>query len=189
MKINQIKNKYNTLNDIFKLVINAAILLLIWIIFYSFLKNIAWIKEIYELMTIYFTNFLTNATKLSLNLIGYEAEVVGKIVRIVGTYGVYLDKGCLARNLMGIFAGFVIAYPGKIKHKLWFVPMGIFIIIILNIFRLSGLAILVECCPEKVEFNHHYVFKIIVFAFTFLLWYIWVFKIVVTKNKPTTFDK
>jgi len=182
MQIN-IYEKYKQLADIFKFGINALLLGIFWIVFYKVFKNFEIVKNFYEIASEGFTNFLTHSCKIFLNILGYDVEILGKTIRITGSSGVYLDKGCLARNLMGLYAGFIIAYPGKITKKLWFVPLGLVIINILNIFRLSGLAILSECCPEKVEFNHHYVFKIVVFAFTLFLWYLWVFKMNNTEKK------
>jgi exosortase/archaeosortase family protein len=174
--------KYKKLPDIIKFVVNGTLLVVLWFIFYSVFRYMNFIHQMYEIASREFTNFLLWNCKALLNILGYEVEISGKAFNIVGTAGVYLDKGCLARNLMGLFTGFVIAYPGLVKIKLWFIPSGLIVINILNIIRLSAIAILTECCPEKVEFNHHYVFKIVVFSCILLMWYIWIFKINIPKN-------
>ena len=75
---------------------------------------------------------------------------------------------------MGLYVGFILAYPGKIKHKLWVVPAGLLVIIILNIMRISGLTYLVLRWPEYVDINHHVIFKYTVYFFIFLMWYFWI---------------
>lgn len=184
--LSKIYSKYQNTNDLVKFVINGALLGVLWIGFYSVFRNFQFVNDFYEFGVREFTNFLLAGTELALNILGYETTSFGKIVKIVGTPGVFLDRGCLARNLMGLFAGFVLAYPGKIKKKLWYIPFGLVVIIILNIFRLSGLAILTDCCFEQVEFNHHYVFKIVVFGAILLLWYFWVFTMNKKETKPKT---
>jgi exosortase/archaeosortase family protein len=113
-------------------------------------------------------------SRLVLELLGFKTELVGKTVRIAGTGGVYLNRGCLARNLMGLYVGFILAYPGKIKHKLWVIPAGLIVITILNVARICGLAYLVLCCPEHVDINHHVIFKYTVYFFIFMMWYFWI---------------
>lgn len=168
--------KYLSLPETARFLINLAVLGLIWIVFYKVFRYKGFIHKFYEYGVIKFTNFLTETTRIFLTIFGYEAEVEGKIIRIVGTAGIYLDKGCLARNLMGLYVGFVLAYPGTWKNKLWYIPFGLVVINILNILRLGGMAILVKCCPENVDFNHHYVFKIVTFGAILIMWYFWIFQ-------------
>jgi len=176
IKFQSLLKKYSNQPEAVRFIINGILLALLWILFYGVLKHKPFIHEFYEVGVSQFTYFLTQATRIFLELFGYEATTYGKIVKIVGTPGVYLDRGCLARNLMGLYAGFILAYPGKTGHKLWYLPMGLALITILNIIRLGGMAMTIKCCPEYVDFNHHYAFKVVVFGFIFLLWYIWVFK-------------
>ena len=151
--------------------------------FYYFFRDVAFIHRQYELGIQLFTDFLLSATDFFLNTFGFQTGRYGKVIYIEGTQGIFLDRGCLARNLMGLYVGFVLAYPGPLKHKLWYIPIGVLLINIFNVFRLGGLAIVVKCCPEHVDINHHYIFKMVVFALILLLWYIWVFKFDTKKAK------
>ncbi len=179
-----LKTKYFQQNDPIRFVINAIGLALLWLVFYGLLRDFAFVNDFYEFGVREFTNFLLVSTEGFLNLFGYETISYGKIVKIVDTPGIYLDRGCLARNLMGLYVGFVLAYPGMIKKKLWFIPFGLIVIIILNIMRLGGMAMILVCCPEHVDINHHYVFKIVVFGAIFILWYFWIFKMNSQKINP-----
>ncbi len=169
--------KYKSLNEIVKLAINALILGLIWVIFYKYFRHSEGISSIYETGSNWFTAFLLNASSGVLELFGYETIINGKYMKIVNSPGIFLDRGCLARNLMGLFFGFMLAYPGIIRKKLWYIPFGLIVINIFNIIRLSALAWLTLAHPDLVEVNHHYVFKIIVFSAILLMWYFWIFKI------------
>ncbi len=183
----QLISKYQNLHPMVKFFINGALLFVLWWVFYTFFRNTAFIHAIYEDATALLTKNLLITSKYFLNIWGFETEIFGKTVRIVGTGGVYLDRGCLARNLMGLFTGFIVAYPGIIRKKLWFIPLGLVLITIINIFRISGLAYVVLCCPQHVDINHHVIFKYTVYILIFLMWYIWIQKInILPKEKSVT---
>jgi exosortase/archaeosortase family protein len=171
-----------------KFFINGALLFGIWWVFYTFLRDTAFIHNLYEEITAILTKNLLIASKHFLNILGFETEVFGKTIRITGTGGVYLDRGCLGRNLMGLFAGFIIAYPGIIKKKLWYIPLGLVLITIINIFRISALAYIVVCCPEHVDINHHVIFKYTVYTLIFLMWYIWIKRVNIRPKKKSVVE-
>ena len=101
---------------------------------------------------------------------------------IDGTHGVLIGAPCNGLNLFALFAGFIIIFPGKIIQKLIFIPIGILIIHVINIFRLVALALVVLYKPESLEFNHKYTFTIVVYAFIFVMWIIWVNKFAIKKE-------
>jgi exosortase family protein XrtF len=101
-----------------------------------------------------------------------EAETI-HTVGIDGTNGLWIGDPCNGIVVMALFAGFIIAFPGKIKNKLWFIPLGIFLIHLVNILRVVALSIIVYYAPQYLDFNHTYTFTIVVYSVVFILWYIW----------------
>lgn len=99
-----------------------------------------------------------------------------QVIGIDGSTGVWVGSNCNAITLFGLFAVFIIAYPGHQKSKLWFIPAGILAIHILNIFRVIALMFINYRASEYLDFNHTYTFTFIVYAFIFLLWMIWINK-------------
>jgi len=95
-------------------------------------------------------------------------------VGIDGSHGVWIGSGCNALTLFGLFAVFIFAWPGKIKHKLWFIPTGILIIHCLNLLRIVALAIIAYQYPAYLDFNHTYTFTFIIYSCIFGLWMLWV---------------
>lgn len=170
-----LKQKLN-LKLLKKLVINAAILIAAWYLFFFFFKSFWQVDYLYEEGIFYLTKVQILISKFFLNIIGYEVEYYGKTIKILGSQGILLDRGCLGRNTLGLFIGFILAFPGKLKNKIWFVIMGIAIFIVVNSLRFFGLAIIENCCPEYLDINHHFVFKIIVYTVIFLLWMWWIRK-------------
>lgn len=182
-------DKYKNLTPLIKFFANGVILVIIWALFYQFLRYSPFIHSLYEIATNSLTKSLLISSEFLLEIFGFETEISGKIMRIVGTGGIHLDRGCLARNLMGLFTGFIIAYPGSIKHKLWVIPAGLLVINILNVFRISGLAYLVLRFPEYVDINHHVIFKYTVYFFIFLMWYFWIKHYSVSAKKKNSHEK
>lgn len=119
---------------------------------------------------------LVSSTEFMLNLMGYNVFTYSDAVGVDGTHGVLIGAPCNGLSLFALFAGFIIIFPGKIKYKLIYIPLGLLAIHVLNILRLVGLAMVVVYKPESLEFNHKYTFTVIVYAFIFAFWMIWVKK-------------
>ncbi len=158
-------------------------LLLLWVVFATFFHP--------QLMALHYYIIIPQ-TKISgwlLELIGYHAFVhfppgqqVGRIV-VEGVAGVLIGSGCSGLELFVIFAGFILLFRGKAKNKLWFLPLGLLLILVLNIIRISALALILYYAPEYMDFNHKYTFVIMVYGAIFLLWLWWVNKFADNKKE------
>lgn len=105
------------------------------------------------------------------------------IVRMQDSWlpGVRIGDPCNGLNLFGLFAVVLIAFPTSFKrkyrinlHKLWYIPLGILLIHIVNVIRVAVLAIIASYNYEALNFNHDVTFKVITYSFIFLLWYLWI---------------
>lgn len=96
-----------------------------------------------------------------------------RTVGIDGTHGLWVGDACNGLELFALFTGFVLAYPGPWKRKLWFIPLGLVVIHFLNVIRVVALSLIDYHAPEYLEFNHTYTFTIFVYGCVFLLWMLW----------------
>ncbi len=64
-------------------------------------------------------------------------------------------------------------YPGKVKHKLWFVPLAMGLMHVANIIRLTGVGLTMHWGPEWFDFSHDYIFRFTFYLILFLLWIWW----------------
>lgn len=85
-----------------------------------------------------------------------------------------IAKNCNGLEVFALFTGFILAFPGKIKNKLWFIPLGIALLFILNLIRTVILTLTQLHWPQALDFNHKYTFVVIVYGAMFLLWRAWV---------------
>ncbi len=121
-------------------------------------------------------------TEGSLELVGFELwerlpDDAPNKVGIAGTVQpITIGAPCDGIILWALFTVFIIAFPGPIRHKMWYFPVGIILIHLINVARITALAIIMRYHPEQFQFNHDYTFTIVVYSFVFLLWYLWVTK-------------
>ncbi len=171
-----------------RFLISSLVLFISFIVFYYVLREIKFINDLYVDVLNHFATFLLTSSQTFTELFGFEVTIYGKTIRIIDglkAHGVYLDRGCMGRNVMLGFIGFIIAFPGKIKDKFWYIPLGLIILIFVNILRISGLAIVAYCCPEYSDVNHHIIFKYTAWAVILILWIIWINKFSPVKLKKS----
>ena len=168
-------SRYKELHPIIRFAINGTIFFILWLFFYHSLRYTNLIDPLYNKASQSLTAIVLNSSKHILNLLGYQTAVRDTLIYIVDApKGIDLLRGCLGRNLMGIFTGLIIAFPGEWKNKIWYIPLGIFFIIIINIIRVIALVYNANCCPESTQFNHDVFFNYSIYALTFIMWVIWV---------------
>jgi exosortase family protein XrtF len=156
-------------NIIFKILTRLLFLYIAWFVIYNL-----WLhpKETVDLFVI--DNTINISSKI-LNALGYNVFTgADRLIGIDGSSGLWIGDKCNGITLFAVFAGFVLAFPGNPKHKLWFIPLGVIAIHLLNILRIIILAILDLHSRAWTEFNHTYTFTIIIYGFIFLLWMIWI---------------
>jgi exosortase/archaeosortase family protein len=119
------------------------------------------------------TGIILHSGEATLILLGYDARIFKNIIYIEGSEGVKIINACLGWSMMALFTGFVLAYPSKTKPKYWFIPLGIFTIVVFNILRLTAMAAISYISPDLLDFYHRYIFKIILYLVVFTLWIFW----------------
>lgn len=101
---------------------------------------------------------------------------------LVGGQGLVVGVSCDGMALFALFSIFVLAYPGRPLHKIWYMPLGVATVHFANYLRVMALMWIQVYWPESLDFNHHYTFTVLVYGVIFLLWYIWAVKIVGDKG-------
>ena len=95
---------------------------------------------------------------------GWQASVAATnshLLLLAGQPSVIVGAPCDGLVLYFLLAGFVLAYPGPGPRRLWFIPLGIGLLWLLNVVRIVALALNHQYSPETFEFDHHYPFRAI----------------------------
>jgi exosortase family protein XrtF len=131
-----------------------------------------------ETLDLFVIDVTVAVSKKILELLGYTVFTGSdRLIGIDGTGGLWIGDNCNGIALFALFTGFIIAYPGNWKKKLYYIPIGIILIELMNILRVVLLAILDTHSRAWTEFNHTYTFTIVIYGFIFLMWMIWVNKV------------
>ncbi len=106
-----------------------------------------------------------------------KITVYPRYLIIKGAAGVYVADLCLSIPAMVIFTAFILIYSGKWQHKLWFVPLGIASIFLINAFRVASMAYIQRYYSATIfEINHSYIYVALVYGFIFLMIKFWMDK-------------
>ena len=87
------------------------------------------------------TQNIAEVSAWGLRGLGYDSYAAQKtfstevhdIIYINARQTVYIEDGCNGLVLMAFFVIFIIAYPGPIMKKLWYIPAGMFLIYVINV--------------------------------------------------------
>jgi exosortase family protein XrtF len=162
--------------ELIKFLSSAFVLLLLWVLMTSFMPNLV------ADMHYFIIKPQADISAFFLELFGYMVDqdymVNGCEARIVfaGAGSICIGSGCSGLELFLLFFGFILLMKGRLKDKLWFVPLGFLGILVLNIIRIILLSIIYYHTPQYLDFNHKYTFVIIVYGAIFGLWVLWVNK-------------
>ena len=125
----------------------------------------------------FLTDRVSEGTAIGLEILGYDTDykVVNgdNMVYIDGQAVVLVADECNGLELFALYAGFILAFPGRWTYKAIFVPAGIFLIFLINIAREMALSLNYKFFQETFELNHKYTYVFIVYIFVFLIWRFW----------------
>lgn len=122
-------------------------------------------------------NMVFNQTDEILNLLGlkfYHENYTFYTKALDGNIG-WMEVKSECTPLLGWFYWFfiMILLPGLWKHKLWFIPLGIILIHIMNLMRIASLGIVLTCTPTKFHFFHD-ILGTLLYILIFFMWILWV---------------
>lgn len=131
-----------------------------------------WLSTKWLVFNEHLKELLTTISLKLLVLMGYKAHMSGtSFLQVEGYGGVVVGNYCLAIELMVLFSALIISYPADTKAKLWFIPVGLVLIQVANVLRILALVMLRVYLPQYAEFNHHFTFRLLVFAFIVAMYY------------------
>ena len=160
-------------------VLNIFVVYALWKAFAYYVKNstgqvhTAWLNFI-----IYLGSAYAAATSFVLNVFGENTVHNGIAVFYPVLYRrITVEDHCLAIPATVIFTGTILLFRGSWKNKLWFVPMGILFIAIINMLRLVSLCYIFAHYSQKFfDINHSLIYVVLTYSLIFLLIVWWMKK-------------
>ncbi|MBI1193708.1 MAG: hypothetical protein GC205_11125 [Bacteroidetes bacterium] len=156
-------------------VVKIVVIYGIWKIFQFTVDHTPALLNIWNTWTTWYSHVVSTACNKSLELFGYEMNYhYRQAVYIVGTEGFYVLEHCLAIPATLIFGAFIAVYQGPIKHKLWYIPLGMVGVQLINLLRLFLLALLQKHAPARFfDFNHSITALVFQYGLVFLMVVFW----------------
>ena len=105
---------------------------------------------------------------------GLGPAVEGRVIRLPSGSGVWVADACTGLTVVGLFAGFVLAYPGRWRHRAWFLPLGVLAVHLANVVRIAFLAWFRDMQPGLFDPVHQWGGTPFFYAVVFALWMAWV---------------
>jgi exosortase/archaeosortase family protein len=84
-----------------------------------------------------------------------------------------IADACNGLELIALYIGLILCLPASPRRKLAYILGGMAGIEVLNVIRCVGLVLVYLHEPEFLDFSHHYLFTLVVYAFIFWLWYLY----------------
>jgi len=99
-----------------------------------------------------------------------------------GGGAVYVSAGCSGFKQFLQWIVLMAFFPGPWKHKLWFIPVGLIVVQLVNIFRIDVLVIILDYFPQYWKFTHDWILRPFFYVIMFSMWVIWVEKFLGNKK-------
>jgi exosortase/archaeosortase family protein len=175
--INKLKSILNDRANLF--VIKVVGVYAVWKLFHYYIQHSSGIpQQIWLTVIEKMGGFYAVITSAVLNIFGEETIRQGiKIVYIHSQNNIRVEDHCLAIPAMVIFTFSIALFNGTWKNKLWFIPLGLLGIFIINVIRLVSLSYIFEHFTRKFyDINHSLIYVVITYALVFLMIMWWMKK-------------
>ncbi len=101
-----------------------------------------------------------NGADVLVQLFGLETENTGYALRVKGYRGVGVGNYCLGFQMIYYFTMLILITPFRFGMKLFAVSTGVFMIVILNIFRVAGVCYIAAFHRQLLPLAHDYFFNV-----------------------------
>jgi len=132
----------------------------------------------------YMTRHIALVTEFILKTVGFD--IMLKYDNVLGYSngnGVQVIWACTGLKQSYIFLCIIAFNRGAWKKKIWYIPLGLLVVYLFNIFRIAFIAACVENHPNWFELLHLYIFKYLFYGIIFLMWVFWEEKIIGNATK------
>jgi archaeosortase B (VPXXXP-CTERM-specific) len=114
------------------------------------------------------------AAVVGARLLGDEAVADGSFIHIQGYPALFINHECTGIFVLVIYAAFLLAYPAGWLARFGGIAMGIVVLQIVNVARLSVLTVVASRWPSLFDYFHEYVWQGIFVALLALLVATWI---------------
>ena len=124
------------------------------------------------------TNFMKNHVFIQSswfikNILGIEFKTVDLTMYFPDNRYIAITSGCSGLKLFYEWIILMVLYPGPWRPKVWFIPLGLIVLHLLNLFRIVALAVIIMWKPDYWDFSHDYILRPFFYLVMFIMWMVW----------------
>lgn len=100
----------------------------------------------------------------------------GLVIGYEGGKATHIAWSCTPVKQAFIFTAILLSappYKGMAWHKLWYLPLCLGLVYVVNILRIAVVVLVIENHPELFTLFHDHLLKYIFYGFIFLIWLLW----------------
>lgn len=113
-------------------------------------------------------------TAIVLQFWGFDLQQFdNNVLRHENGVAVRIVWSCTGLKQAYIFVCLIAFYNRNLNRKLWYIPIGLLVIYLVNILRIAAITALVKIYPEYFELLHEYIFKYLFYVILFGMWVLW----------------
>ncbi|MEQ8554274.1 MAG: archaeosortase/exosortase family protein [Cyclobacteriaceae bacterium] len=156
--------------------LKAAIVFVLWVVgYHGFIRPNGRLDHWFSMKVVEFT-------KNGISILGYNTAyginpdgkgINPRYIFVDGTPVLSVADGCNGVELIALFIGFFIIFPGNWRSKTVFILLGSIGVFLLNVIREMALAFNYMYFRQSFDLNHKYTFVLIVYGLIFIVWRYW----------------
>lgn len=118
------------------------------------------------------------------HVIGYDIKTLGTTLYFPNNGYIAVEGSCSGLKQFYQWIVLMLLFPGPWKHKSWYIPMGLVVIHLTNIFRIILLSVVVMHWPQQWDFIHLWILRPFFYVVIFIMWIIWEEKFRLPHRQP-----
>jgi exosortase/archaeosortase family protein len=128
-----------------------------------------------------------HATFILRDVLNVTISTETKIIITKNGLRLLLGESSAGLKQMCQFVLLILLFSGSWKNRLWYIPVGIIILHLTNIFRIICLVVIAMHWPRQIQYAHDNWLRILYYVVIFALWVIWVERF--SSRKPGRAEK
>ena len=109
-------------------------------------------------------------------IVGYDIRTLNTTMYFPNDNWLEVNGSCSGLKQFYQWIILMVLFPGPWKQKLWYIPMGLIVIHLVNIMRIVILAMIMVNAPDQWHFSHDWILRPFFYVVIFVMWVIWVEK-------------
>lgn len=117
------------------------------------------------------------------HIIGYDINTLNTTLYFPNNGYIAVNGSCSGLKQFYQWIFLMVLFPGPWKQKLWFIPLGLLVIHLTNIFRIVVLSVILMNWPDYWQASHDWLLRPFFYVVIFALWMLWEEKFRYKKEK------